>query len=654
MAGNKFILFCVTLFVIPVAVADTAGESYYVPLNYASILKKNYSPKFSKSSNGITTNRGRYLISNSPSISSANYLSISSTYNPATGYATQSGKIPTVSTYETYFSKLIQVVANSTDTSGYYRLDSHLHPNYSIDADESDNYKLKFRNNLGKASSTYGYVVFSYDTASNYLKAEKRYSYNLNSISIPDSHGKPPVQTYYATYVEDDDFAAKGAGYYVNYSKGEYKLVPSISLATKLYFYAPSDDYAIPNRLNPTNFPYKSNPAAPFPSRVSVASIESGNTAFYNNINSTYKPQVATSGNDKKTKFYADQFLATIPTTLSVQGEKLRYSTALYSAFRDAALAGRLASAAPADGTPGQKLVPFVYFTNEKDDAGNYHPFMNVVTYTIPGSPQGLLDIPGPPFLGQGSSTTPVTRYSNLGYSIVRIPMKDYGQVRNVTDNVMIPNSQWWKMNLVTDSHCAEPNSPIPKCPAYDNYNYTSTADIGVLIDGSIIFPALNNALIPSQWKGELSTYGCHVGQGGDGPHCHADGFKTGQSIVTLYNDSDYVNKPHPPLIGFGYDGVALFGVYRIDKDKSMLGYSEALDAFGGHNHDGIGYHYHAHTAILPDSYNVNDRGFVLTAKNTPVNILLKGAWAGNINSVPYFGFKSEFSTNKYLGGMGK
>ena len=655
MAGNKFILFCFTLLVTPVVVADTTNKSsYYAPLNYASVLKKGYAPKFSKNENGITTNRGRYLISDSPSISSANYLSIGATYNAATGYAAQSGKIPTVSTYGNYFSKLIQVVANSTDTSGYYRLDSHLHSNYSVDADELDGYKLKFRNNLGKASSTYGYVVFSYDAVSHYLKAEKRYSYNLNPISVTDSNGKPAGKTYYPTYTEDNSFAAKGAGYYVNYSKGEYKLVPSMASATKLYFYTPSDDYGIPNKMNPTNLAYSSNPAVPFSSRVSVDSIESGNTAFYNSINSTYKPQVATPGNDTKTKLSADQFLATIPTTLSVQGAKLRYSTALYSAFRDAALAGRLASAAPADGTPGQKLVPFVYFTNEHDDMGNYHPFMNVVTYTIPGSPQGLLDIPGPPFLGQGSATTPVTRYSNLGYSVVRVPMKDYGQVSKVTDNAMIPSSQSWNMNLVTDSHCGEVNSPILKCPAYDNYNYASISDIGVLIDGSIIFPALNNALMPSQWKGELSTYGCHVGQGGDGPHCHADGFKTGQSIVTLYNDSDYVNKPHPPLIGFGYDGVALFGVYRTDKDKAMLGYSESLDAFGGHDHDNLGYHYHAHTAILPDSYDLNDRGFVISAKNTPVNVLLKGAWAGNINSVPYFGYKSELATNKYLGGMGK
>lgn len=545
---NRLVMFCFVCATISANATDmsTTDKSYYAPLNYASILKKSYSPKFSKNNKGITMNRGRYLISDS----SANYLSIGESYNASTSYSVQSGKIPTVSTYGNYFSKLIQVVANSTDTSGHYRLDSHLHPNYSIDADKLDSYKLKFRNNLGKASPTYGYVVFSYDVNSNYLRAEKRYNYNLNAVSVPNFQGRQPVQIYYATYTEDSNF--KAIGYYVNYSKGEYKLVPSVTSATKLYFYTPSDDYSIPTRLNPTNFPYQSNPPAPFPSKTAIDKVESGNTAFYNNINSIYKPQVATSGNDSKTKSYAEQFLTTIPTTLSIQGEKLRYSTTLYSTFRDAALAGRLSSATPADGTLGQKLVPFVYFTNEHDDNGSYHPFMNIVTYTIPGSPQGLLDIPGPPFLGQGSATTPVTRYSNLGYSIVRIPMKDYGQVRNVTDNAMIPNSQSWKMNLVTDSHCGEPNSPISKCPTYDNYNYASTADIGILIDGSIIFPMLNNALMPSQWKGELSTYGCHVGQGGDGPHCHADGFKTGQNIVTLYNDSDYVNKTHPPLIGFG------------------------------------------------------------------------------------------------------
>ena len=648
---GKLLVICLGALSVPVYSATTITDknTYYGPASYTNILAKSYSPKFSISSQGMTTNRGRYLLSTSPKVSTtANYLSIGSTYNATTGYVAQSGTIPTTTTYGAYFSKLIQVVANSSDNSGFYRLDSHLHSNYSLDADEADGYKLKFRNNFGKTASTYGYVVFSYDSSTNLLRAEKRYIYHLNPKSTTDARGKSVV-TYSATYTEDMNFANK---YYVSYSKGVYKLVPQPSSATKLYFYTPSDDYGIPSRFNPANTPYASNSAAPYSSNVSPDLVESGNTAFYTRINTTYRPQVQTAGSDAKTKLSADQFLATIPTNLAPQGDKLRYAPALYTAFRDAALAGKLASAAPADGVPGQKLVPFVYFTNEKDAAGRFHPFMIIVTYTVPGSPQGLLDIPGPPFLGKGSSTTPVTRYSNLGYFIVRIPMKDYGQVSNVIDNAMLPKSDNWVVNLVTDSHCGEPNSPIATCPIYDNYNYASTAEMGVLIDGSIIFPLLNNALMPSQWKGELSTYGCHVGQGGEGPHCHSDAFNTGQSIITLYNDNDYLNKLHPPLIGFGYDGVALFGSYRKSKDTAMAGYSEPLDAFGGHNHDGIGYHYHAHVAILPDSYNVNSNGFKIEAKNTPVNVLLKGAWAGNINSVPYFGYRADFMTNKHLGGM--
>ena len=626
-------------------------KTYYGPVSFADMLKRTYSPKLTQSANGITTNLSRYLISNSSTYNTtANYLTIGSNYNATTGYTAQPSSLPRTTNYGNYFSKLIQVVANLSDNSGYYRLDSHLHPNYSIDVDETDSLKLKFRNNRGKTASTYGYVVFSYDALTHLLRAEKRYQYTLTATPKSDPAGKS-YNTYLATYTEAINF--KGAGYYVASSNGEYKLVPNVTSASKLYFYTASDDYGIPKRFNPNPVRYKSNPAAPFPAKVSPDQLESGNNAFYTKLNSTYRPQVQTAGSNTQTKFYADQFLATIPANLGAQGAHLRYDPELYKAFREVALAGKAASASTSDGTPGQKLVPFVYFTNEKDASGLYHPFMNVVTYTIPGGPQGLLDVPGPPFLGTGDpNTTPVTRFSNLDYSIARIPMKDYGQVTNVTDNKMIPNSDAWRLNLVTDSHCGETNSQIATCPAYDNYNYASIADIGVLIDGSIIFPVLNNALMPSQWKGELSMYGCHVGQGGGGPHCHADAFQTGQSTVTLYNDSDYANKLHPPLIGFGYDGIALFGVYRTDKDQSMLGYSDKLDAFGGHNHDNIGYHYHAHIALLPSSYDVKSNGFNIPGESTPINVLLKGAWAGNINTIPFFGFRDNFANNPYLGGM--
>jgi hypothetical protein len=53
----------------------------------------------------------------------------------------------------------------------------------------------------------------------------------------------------------------------------------------------------------------------------------------------------------------------------------------------------------------------------------------------------------------------------------------------------------------------------------------------------------------------------------------------------------------------------------------------------------------------MPASYDINDRGLTISASQNPVNVLLKGAWAGNINNVPYFGYNTNFNTNAYLGG---
>jgi hypothetical protein len=86
-----------------------------------------------------------------------------------------------------------------------------------------------------------------------------------------------------------------------------------------------------------------------------------------------------------------------------------------------------------------------------------------------------------------------------------------------------------------------------------------------------------------------------------------------------------------------------LYGQYRGSTDQGLLGYSTTLDQFGGHTHDGLGYHYHAHTLSWAASGSVP--AFTL-------RVLLKGAWSGNINSIPYFLQQSTFSNNKYLGGI--
>ena len=110
-----------------------------------------------------------------------------------------------------------------------------------------------------------------------------------------------------------------------------------------------------------------------------------------------------------------------------------------------------------------------------------------------------------------------------------------------------------------------------------------------------------------------------------------------------MYNDTDYLNKTHPPLIGFGYDGIALFGKYREPTDAALLGYTSKLDDFGAHNHDGMGYHYHAHTV---SNHTPVGQTYIAT-----LYVLMKGAYIGKVTTVPYFRAKTTFGTNKYLGG---
>ena len=692
--------------------ADAASCSkYFTPVQFASTMPRSYSPTLALLS-GSFTNRARYLVSDSATVSSsANYLAIGNVYNTIvpSGFEVTSGIIPKSSTYDTYLSKLIQVVAvkddgvnadvyytsNKTNSTGY-RLDSHLHPNESMDVDVADGNKLKFKRNIGVPVGTSfsttaaitpivtsdGFVAFSYDSVSRRLQAKKRYIRTVVQ-DISTACTKPPC--FNAAFIVDTSFAL--TDYYVNFSNGVYSLVASVASATPLYFYSAADGYAVPASMNPTGEPYSpDNPAAAFPtgsnlgmggtSGSTTSTVSTTETNFASLLYTKYQPQVSvngvtTPGANESTKAAADAFLQTLKTQVEgntactitpapgaapedLPAAALRYSPTVYTAFRDALLSGALVSDAVADGAPNQRLVPFVYFTNELDSAtGCYHPFMVIVTYTQTGGPHGLQDIPVPPAAGMSGLGAGMTRLTNLVGQTIRIPMRMYGNVN--TSNFTTVNSgvTGFTTNLCTD---------IPaKCSAAtaDPFNWASSNDNGISYDGAQIFPIMNASLLPSNWKAELSAYGCHVGQGGGGAHCHADGFVSGQdNRLTLYNDIDYVGRTHPPLVGFGYDGIALFGQYR-PQDSAMLGAGVTLDAFGGHDHDGIGYHYHAHVVDMPASpyvysYTANGKticsvldpkcisGQTYTGTNgiatpTKVSVLVQGAWKGNIRAVPFF-----------------
>lgn len=630
----------------PVSAASSATPittTYSAPLNFSKAIDLPYTPTLTAAT--ALVSRSRYMISNTATAttatnSTAAYLTIGSSYDATTGFAVTSSMVVSAATYRGQLSKLIQAVAVA---DGYFRLDSHLHPNNSIDADSTDALRLKFRNNFGKAATTYGYVTFAY--ANNKLQAQNRYKYTYTSATTSGN------TAYTGAWTKDADFT--GSGYYVNLSSaGVYSLVLASTSATSLTLYNSPLDLGMPTFMNPNSVAFVTNGPAPFLSKTTTLEIEgsTGTTGtIVKSVNATYTKQVTIAGADPTTKGVADAFLLTMKAAVEATGEKLRYTPAVYTAFRDALLATKLVSDSIADGAPNQNLVPYVYFTNEMDlTTGKYHPFMVVVSYGNQASPNGLKDVPHPPAAGTDYKTANVTRFSNLENYIFMIPMKDYGQVTSlVTENTNITSNLWTVGNALNSKILA------------DVYTFADIADNGILIDGSVIFPTFNNVLVPSHLQGELSASGCHVGQGGGGPHCHADGYQAGSGLG-LYNDSDYANKTHPPMIGFGYDGIALFAKYRTTTDINMLGASVTLDQFGAHNHDGIGYHYHAHVVTNftyqdPTSLTgATISGCTGTGCTTTIYPLMKGAYVGKTTLIPFFRAKSAFNTNKYMGGTVK
>ena len=624
---------------ITACTTSSTSALYSTPASFESAVGVAYQAGTALTASSTVTNRGYYMISNAATASTtSNYATIGSTYSATTGYTLASATLASTSTYNDYLTKTMQLV---TAGDGYYRIDSYLHPNNSIDwGGSTSSPNLKFVNNFGKTSTTgNGFVTFAVTinttTKAATLQAKNRYTYATTSATVNGS------TVYTGTYTQDSVFA--GTGYYVNLASGAYALSAT---SASFYLYTTPLSLGVPSFMNPESIALVTNSPAPFMSKLTTDSVENTTTGIYSKVNSTYRSQVATVGTNTATKTAAIAMLLSIKTAVEANGEKLRYSTDVYTAYRDAALATKLVSDSIADGTPGQNLVPYVYFTNEYATSSTgvktYHPFMVVVSYGNQASPNGLKDVPHPPAGSAGSyPDATVTRYSNLENYTFTIPMKDYGQVTDVTTNVWPSGGT---TTSVTKNLWKDTTSPWVTANVY---TWADSADNGILIDGSVIFPTFNNGLVPSHLAGELSASGCHVGQGGGGPHCHADGYQSGQGL-TLYNDTDYVGKTHPPLLGFGYDGIAVFGRYRTTTDSAMLGY-DTLDSFGAHNHDSIGYHYHAHTVTSYTS--VDQQGASSTSDMYP---LMKGAYVGSTNSIPFFRTGDSFTTNKYLGGTVK
>ncbi len=557
---------------------DTGNSSTLTiatPANFETILTRTLS--LTPTSKTSISNRDRVLVKYNNS-----YMATNSNYTIELN--------ATLSTYDNLMLQTFQLIEESS--SSCYRLDSEKHSIYSIDYDAST-MKLNMRNNWGfDRDANSAYLCFTFDTTNNTMTASKRFTFNTTTRNF------------------DEDSSFTSASVFYDESSSSFILSSS---ASNISLEDSGVDVSLPTDFNPNNTAFASNSRVAWETRVTESFSDhflSGDRLF-KDTHSTYQSQIQTAGSDSSTATAAETMLNQIKSDLEGIGASLRYDTSVYLAFRNALLNTKLQGATIVNGQVDQNTAPYVFFTNESDDSGTKHPFMVIGSYSIADKPNRLLDVPVPPGDGLTDSfeTQSVTRDAALQTFLLKIPLKNYGTVNSFTDNSM-DNS------LANDVN--ESNLTI--------YNYASIAAIGVAVDGVQIYPPLNNTLATAQNKAEITNTGIHVGRG-LGLHWHADGHGATGNGLNLYNLSDYDGNSHPPLIGFGFDGVALYGKYESNF-SSMDGFGEALDSFGGHDHGDYGYHYHAHSE---SSSVVND------TTDYTLHILMKGAWKGTINSVPEF-----------------
>jgi len=582
-------------------------SSVSTPDNFATILSETISPVVTPTLKTSVADLDRVLLKYSSS-----YIHLDNS-----SYAV--GIDSSISTYNDVFLKTFHLVPQSSESC--WRLDSEKHSNWSLDYN-STTMRLELNDTFGYTrDANSSYLCFTFPSM-NKMYATKRYTFSTSSSS----------------YSEDTSFSAK----YVEYdTTKEYPKLSSSSSAITVY--NSGLDFAIPTGMNPSSATMVTNSRVAWTSSSATAyadhNYNSDNDKLYKDTHASYQDQVKTAGDDADTATAAATMLTAIKTDLEAAGSSLRYTKAVYTAFRNALLKTTLTGETIVGGSVGQNTAPYVFFTNEKDDSGTLHPFMVIASYSVQDRPNRLLDVTVPPGDGSGGyGESKVTRDALLGSFLAKIPLKDYGEVSKVGDNVMTTDSSGDGQNLADDA--GDTN--------YNVYSWASINTVGMAVDGVEIYPLFNNVMMASVEKGEVTQSGIHVGQG-MGLHWHGDGHAANGNKMNIYNLRDYVGYDHPPLIGFGVDGVALYGKYESSY-STMDGYSTAIDGFGGHEHDGYNYHYHAHTM---DSSVLNAISGYGGSLSYTVAVLMKGAWAGLINDIPLFwnGDKPNGgSGNKYGG----
>ena len=629
--NKMFVRSClgILMLIYPISIM---GADVYGPKPFNQIAESNLTETWSPSFVSSIQNREHVLLVD---ITETYCLTVSSDLS-SLGVGDVSALTGGTGTYGNAMRSMFQILDLNTavlateSMTGTYTIHPWLASYHAIDADadiasvSANSIIIRDKNSFYMAEqSTIAFIVFTLagTASSTTVQATSRYFYNTGS----------------SDYEQDQSWSSD---HWLKMDANSVSLTSNASEATAFILADANDliDVSVPegSDLNPAATEWQTNSFAAYPDNVwDYDDSELNSDLFLQRVDDYYETQF---GDSEEASAAASDALDAIETSLMNQSATLRYSKDMYITFRESLLSYEFGAVDMYNSVLGETTVENVYFTNAADDDGVYHPFMVIATHNAPSGPQFLIDVARPPgdnCCDGGYAEQNVTRNAVLEVKLVKIPLTDYGLVSTFTDN-----------NLSSYGTLAEDEGLTEEDWTIDNY--TSISSTGIAVDGVMIYPASNNVLVYATFAAEVTESGIHVGRG-MGFHYHADGHSFNGNGINLYNLSDYDGHTHPPIIGFVFDGIALFGKY--ESTYVMEGDGDVLDDYNGHTHDDYGYHYHAFSTEVtqtdgPDEYTYDQQ------------FLQRGAFKGLVNDIPGLFQVStsqlmEDDYKRYVGGEG-
>ena len=588
----------------------------YGPKPFDQILESGLTETWSPNAISSIQNRGHVLLVDAETMS--NCLAVDSSDPSLLGVGDVSVLIGGTGTYGNAVRSMFQILDLNTavlateSLTGTYTIHPWLASYHAIDTDvvsgsgSANSIIIRDKNSFYMAEqSTIAFLVFTMagTASSTTVQATGRYFYNTGS----------------SDYEQDQSWSSD---HWLKMDANSVSLTSNASEATAFMLADANDliDVIVPedSDFNPQGTEWQTNSFAAYPETVwDYDDSQLNSDWFLEQVDDYYETQF---GDSDEASSAASDALDAIETVLTSQGNSLRYSKDVYLTFRESLLSYEFGAVDMYNSVLGETTVENVYFTNAADDDGVYHPFMVIASHNAPAGPQFLIDVARPPgdnCCEGGYEQQNVTRNAVLENKLVKIPLTDYGLVSTFTDNDLSSYG-----TLADDDGLSDTLD-------WTIDNYASISSSAIAVDGVMIYPASSNVLVYATFSAEVAESGIHVGQG-MGFHYHADGHSFNGNGINLYNLSDYDGHTHPPIIGFVFDGIALFGKYDSTYD-SMDGYDDVLDDYNGHTHGDYGYHHHTYsTEVTQTAQNGATVEYVQ-------HFLYRGAFKGLVNDVPGF-----------------